>query len=238
LEVEHTELRQLKKDYMKFVVLEGLDGSGKSTQIKLLRDYLNKEKIKHEYLHFPRMDAPVYGELIARFLRGEMGAINTVDPYLVALIYAGDRNDAGQKLKKWLEEDYFVLVDRYVISNIAFQCAKLKTHEEKQKLNDWILHLEYEYFGIPVPDLNLFLDVPFEFTQVQLSSERGGTDRSYLQGTRDIHEDDLDFQKRVREVYLSFGAMQKNFSVIDCGAADGRVLSPTQIFEKILRKIF
>jgi dTMP kinase len=223
---------------MKFVVLEGLDGSGKSTQIKLLREYLNKEKIKHEYLHFPRMDAPVYGDLIARFLRGEMGAINKVDPYLVALIYAGDRNDAAPIIKNWLNQDFFVLADRYVISNIAFQCAKLKEPDERQKLNDWILQLEYEYFRIPVPDLNIFLDVPFEFTQTQLSSGREGSDRSYLQGTRDIHEDDLDFQKRVREAYLSLGARQKNFSVIECGSEDGRVLSPQKIFEKILQKIF
>jgi dTMP kinase len=223
---------------MKFVVLEGLDGSGKSTQIKLLREFLNKEKTKHEYMHFPRMDSPVYGELISRFLRGEMGANNSVDPYLVALIYAGDRNDASSMIRSWLEKDYFVLVDRYVISNIAFQCAKLKSPEEKQKLNDWILQLEYEYFRIPVPDLNIFLDVPFEFTRTQLSSEREGTDRSYLQGTRDIHEDDLDFQKRVREVYLSLGRKQKNFSVIDCGSENGRILAPQLIFQKIVEKIF
>lgn len=223
---------------MRFVVLEGLDGSGKSTQIKLLREHLIMEKINHEYLHFPRMDAPVYGELIARFLRGEMGANNSVDPYLVALIYAGDRHDASAKIHSWLEKDYFVLVDRYVISNIAFQCAKLKSPGEKQKLNDWILHLEYEYFKIPVPDLNIFLDVPFEFTRKQLSSERGGDERLYLQGSRDIHEDDLEFQKKVREVYLSLGAMQKNFSVINCGDQSGSVLKPEEIFDRILEKVF
>jgi dTMP kinase len=223
---------------MKFVVLEGLDGSGKSTQVNLLREYLAKERIKYEYLHFPRMDAPVYGDLIARFLRGEMGAISTVDPYLIALIYAGDRKDAGAMIKNWLEKDYFVLVDRYVISNIAFQCAKLKSPEEKKNLNDWILHLEYEYFGIPVPDLNIFLDVPFEFTQAQLSNDRAGVDRTYLLGTKDIHEDDLGFQQCVREVYLSLGAKQENFSVINCGSGDGRVLPPREIFEKILQKIF
>ncbi len=223
---------------MKFVVLEGLDGSGKSTQIKLFRDFLNSEGIKHEYLHFPRMDAPVYGDLIARFLRGELGANNSVDPYLVALIYAGDRNDASKMIKTWLEKDYFVLVDRYVISNIAFQCAKLNVEEERQKLNDWILHLEYEYFKIPVPDQNIFLDVPFEFTTAQLSSEREGMDRNYLQGTRDIHEDDLDFQKRVRQIYLELGVKQKNFSVIDCSNGSGDVLPPKLIFDKIVNKVF
>jgi dTMP kinase len=228
----------IKLVQMKFVVLEGLDGSGKSTQIKLLRDYLNKENIKHEYLHFPRMDSPVYGDLIARFLRGEMGANNSVDPYLVALLYAGDRNDASKMIKSWLEKDCFVLVDRYVISNIAFQCAKLTPDEEKQKLNDWILQLEYEYFGIPVPDLNLFLDVPFEFTRTQLTAEREGVDRSYLQGTRDIHEEDLSFQKRVREVYMTLGSKQKNFSVVDCCSKAGQVLAPEEIFKKIVERIF
>ncbi len=223
---------------MKFVVLEGLDGSGKSTQIKLLREYLVRKEIKHEYLHFPRMDAPVYGELIARFLRGEMGAINTVDPYLVALIYAGDRYDASALIKSWLEKDIFVLVDRYVISNIAFQCAKLSGIENKEKLSDWILQLEYEYFKIPVPDLNLFLDVPFEFTQAQLSAGRTGSDRDYLLGNKDIHEDDLEFQKRVREVYLRLGARQKNFTAINCSTGDGKVLPPGDIFDKIIDKIF
>jgi len=222
---------------MKFIVLEGLDGSGKSTQIKLLREHLEKQHIKYQYLHFPRMDAPVYGELIARFLRGEMGANNSVDPYLVALIYAGDRMDAAKQIRQWLDEGYFVLVDRYVISNIAFQCAKLKGQEDRQKLNDWILHLEYEYFKIPVPDLNLFLDVPFEFTQKQLTNQRSGDERDYLKGAKDIHEDDLGFQKDVREVYLSLGAKQKNFSVIDCSSGHGGVMSPKEIFQKITEKL-
>jgi len=222
---------------MKFVVLEGLDGSGKSTQVRLLRKHLEKMHIKHQFLHFPRMDAPVYGELIARFLRGEMGDINSVDPYLVALIYAGDRNDAAEQIKKWIGEGYFVLVDRYVISNIAFQCAKLKGKEERQKLNNWILNLEYEHFKIPIPDLNIFLDVPFEFTQTQLSNARTGDERNYLQGAKDIHEDDLDFQQRVREIYLSFGAQQENFSIINCGSLQGSVLPPSAIFDKIVQKL-
>ena len=78
-----------------FIVLEGLDGAGKSTQIAKLRDMFRAKGVESEYLHFPRFDAPVYGELIARFLRGDLGGVESVNPYLVALLYAGDRADAA-----------------------------------------------------------------------------------------------------------------------------------------------
>ena len=75
------------------IVLEGLDGAGKSTQVELVRRMFAQEGVESHFLHFPRFDAPVYGELIARFLRGEFGGVGQVDPYLVALLFAGDRID-------------------------------------------------------------------------------------------------------------------------------------------------
>ncbi len=222
---------------MSFAVIEGLDGSGKSTQIKLLRNYLEEKQIPYKYLHFPRTDTPVYGELVARFLRGELGKINEVNPYLVALIYAGDRNDAKNMLVKWIHEGYFVLVDRFVISNIAFQCAKLDNQEERKKLKSWILRLEYNYNHLPVPDINLFLDVPFQFTRSQLSGERQGDDREYLEGARDIHEENLEFQNKVREVYLSMKG-DKGFKVLPCFDDQGSILSPEKIFTKIKKSLF
>lgn len=222
---------------MRFAVIEGLDGSGKSTQIKLLRNYLAENGIRYKYLHFPRTDAPVYGDLIARFLRGELGNISEVNPYLIALIYAGDRNDAKTQIQKWMEDGYFVLVDRYVFSNIAFQCAKQKDQKERDKLKKWILDLEYNYNHLPRPDVNLFLDVPFRFTQKQLSSNRVGEDREYLKGRDDIHEANLDFQKNVRDVYLSL-KVEKEFRILQCYNKEEEIYSPDEIFSRIIKILF
>jgi dTMP kinase len=219
---------------MSFIVIEGLDGSGKSTQIKLLKDYFHEKGISYHYLHFPRTDSPVYGELIARFLRGEMGNINAVDPYLVALIYAGDRDTAKHLIEGWLEKDSLVLADRYVVSNIAFQCAKLKTPEESEKLKKWILDLEYGFNRLPVPDMNIFLDVPFAFTAAQLEKTRSGEGREYLKGAVDIHESDLEFQEKVREIYLSIGSEIPGYKILDCSDGSERIQPPDKIFQNLI----
>ena len=187
---------------MNLIVIEGLDGAGKSTQIKLLNSFFESEGIKSEYLHFPRTEAPYFGELISRFLRGEFGKLDDVDPYLVAMLYAGDRKDASEIIKEWLDKGSYVILDRYVYSNIAYQCAKISDSTERSKLRDWILDLEFRHFAIPEPALNIFLDVPFSFTRENLKGSRSGNDREYLNGNSDIHEISLDFQHRVRDVYI------------------------------------
>ena len=218
---------------MSFLVIEGLDGSGKSTQIKLLREFLAGKRIKYKYLHFPRTGTGIFGELIAMFLRGEFGNIDDVDPYLVSLIYAADRDDAGKEMHDWLKSGHLVVADRYVVSNVAFQCAKLESARKRRELKEWILHLEYEHYGIPRPDLNIFLDVPFDFTRKQLGDIREGEEREYLMGSRDIHEADLGFQKRVREVYLEQAEAEKNLKVINCYNEDSGMAEPGMIFSKI-----
>ena len=136
---------------MKFVVIEGLDGSGKSTQVKNMLNYLEVNNIKYKYLHFPRTESPVYGELVSMFLRGDLGELNSVNPYLVALIYAGDRDNAKNEILEWLKNDYLVLVDRYVYSNIAFQCAKVQQETKQHELASWILKTEYDFYKIISP---------------------------------------------------------------------------------------
>ncbi|MBN2480632.1 MAG: dTMP kinase [Bacteroidales bacterium] len=222
---------------MKFLVIEGIDGSGKSTQIRLLMNYLEQNDIPYRFIHFPRTDKPYYGELIGRFLRGDFGDINSVDPYLVALLYAGDRKDAADNIRQWLDEGYLVLLDRYVYSNIAFQCAKVAEIQNRDMLRKWILNLEFGYFSIPRPDLNILLDVPFSFTMGQLTGERKGNEREYLKGSRDIHENDLEFQKRVRDMYLWQAASCDDMVTIDCLDSRNEMLPPDDIFNKLRNAI-
>ena len=215
------------------VVLEGLDGAGKSTQVRKLRDYLESVFGSLEYIHFPRYDAPVYGELISRFLRGNFGSNETVHPQLVALLFAEDRHGAAPEMKKVLANGGTVLLDRYVYSNIAYQCAKLKNSEDAADLREWIFNTEYGDFDLPRPDLNIFLDVPIGFVESKLKSQRGGADREYLEGAQDIHEADIQFQIKVRDMYREQCKRDPKFIRVDCSDENGEMLPPDAIFEKV-----
>ena len=213
------------------IVLEGLDGAGKSTQVRKLREYL-EGKGPLEYIHFPRYNAPVYGELISRFLRGDFGTNETVHPQLVALIYAEDRHGAVPEISEALQKGN-VLFDRYVYSNIAYQCAKLSDPDQIESLRKWIVDTEFGNFGEPRPDLNIFLNVPLSFVENNLTHQREGNDRDYLNGAHDIHEASMDFQRRVRDIYLLQARKDPDFKVVDCSDADGNMLPEDEIFAKI-----
>lgn len=215
------------------VVLEGLDGAGKSTQVKKLKEYLQRRTGALEYIHFPRYDAPVYGDLISRFLRGDFGSLETVHPQLVALLFAEDRHGAAPRMKEVLDAGGTVLLDRYVYSNIAYQCAKMPEGREAEELRDWIFNTEYGVFDLPRPDLNLFLDVPIGFVEASLSAHRDGSDREYLSGHSDIHEADISFQKRVRSIYQAQAALDPQFIAVDCSDDRGMMLPADDIFERI-----
>ena len=138
------------------------------------------------------------------------------------------------QIKRWLEQGRIVILDRYTYSNIAYQCAKLADSIRQEELKDWILKLEFEHFAIPEPDLNIFLDVPFDFTENKLTTQRSGDDRNYLNGQTDIHESSLSFQKKVRDIYLGVAGTDKRLAVVNCAGPLGGMLFPDEIFSKII----
>lgn len=140
-------------------------------------------------------------------------------------------------MKQTLAEGGSVLLDRYVYSNIAYQCAKLSAPEERENLREWIFNTEYGDFGLPKPDLNIFLDVPITFVESRLDSARTGKDREYLHGSQDIHESDIEFQKQVRAIYRQQVALDPDFIRIDCSDEFGEMLPPDGIFAKVKKVI-
>lgn len=218
----------------KFVVIEGVDASGKSTQVELLKKFLQNKKIKYKFIHFPRYDCSLYGEMISRFLRGDFGNVQEVNPYFVSLLYAGDRNDAKKIIRKWLKQGYLIVADRYFYSNVAFQSAKINNPKEKVTFKRFIEELEYKYNRIPRPVLSIFLHLPFNFVIERLKSQRKGIAREYLKGAEDIHENDLELQRKVEKEYLELVETNEDFYLIECYLEREGILQAREIHQKII----
>ena len=221
----------------KFIAIEGLDGAGKSTQIDLLIKHLEKENIPTKFIHFPRHNKGIFGALISRFLRGEFGAVDNVHPQLVALLFAEDRKDFAASINQWLVEGYFVLVDRYVISNIAYQCAKLTDTTEKETLKTWINTFEYDYNKIPKPDLSIYLEVPFDFTLKSLTHRQKNEARHYLKGQNDIHEADFGLQLAVKQEYDNILKTDNSITCIHCSTVGNEMRTIQDIHREIVMKL-
>ncbi len=213
----------------RLIVLEGLDASGKSSQIKLMRDQFesNGQTVKH--IHFPMYGYSEYSDMISKFLRGDYGENDQVDPIIVANMYAMDRYMYKNQLLKDLEEFDIVIMDRYVASNVAYQGAKTKNKSELFNMINGIINFEFNFLNLPYPDITIFFDVPIKEIENRLNSERIGDDRDYLNGKQDIHEKDIGFQNDVRNVYLLLEKFIENFIIINA-YKDEEILSPDDLF--------
>jgi dTMP kinase len=216
------------------VAFEGLDGSGKSTQARLLIQSLRTRGLDSEYISFPRTNERGYGEAIAMFLRGEFGSVETVHPYLVAALFAGDRAAANSTMRSWLTEGKFVVADRYFYSNAAFQSAKLGSEIAKAEFESWIRFVEYTCNQIPQAHLTVFLDVPIEVIESNMI-KRSVEPRSYLKGQADIHEASLHLQAKVAKEYHRLASTDPSFHVLSCVDEHGRMRDIKKIHSDVIK---
>lgn len=224
-------IKILKKKKGKLIVIDGGDGSGKTTQAKLLIEYLKKNKIPVKYFDFPRYYQSFHGQTVARFLRGEFGNINQVSPYLASLAYALDRASAKKEMEEFLKKGGFIIANRYASSNMGHQGAKFSNEEEREDFLRWVYELEYKIHRIPREDLVIYLYVPWQVGW-QLTQKK--SDRRYLQGKKmDIQESDLAYRKAVEMMYLELAKRYRHWVKIDC-VSDGKILPPEVIRQKIL----
>lgn len=196
----------------KLIVIEGGDGSGKTTQTKLLVDYLKHKGQKVKLIEFPRYYTSFHGDIVARFQRGEFGTIDNVSPYLISLAYALDRLSMRDEINDFLKKGYYLIANRYVTSSIAHQAAKV-TDSEKEKFINWLDELEYRVHKMPREDLVIYLHVPWKIGQ-ELSC--GKTDKAYLNGARDISEEDKKHMEESEKMYLYLLNHKKNWMKIEC----------------------
>lgn len=221
----------------KFIVFEGIDGSGKSTQTKLLIKSLKKEGYKIAFIDFPQHGQKSAG-LVDEYLTGKYGTAEEVTPYQASIFYACDRYDASFKIRNWLKEGKIVIADRYIGSNIGHQGGKIKNKKERKKYLKWLYNLEYGIFKIPKPDINFILKVPPRIAQ-SLSGkitdkEKMAKKKRYLGGKKDIHEENLTHLKNTAKAYLDASKeFPRDFKIIECFRG-GKLLPPEIIHREVL----
>jgi dTMP kinase len=216
----------------KFIVLEGIDGSGKHTQIDLLVRALVSRGVDFAQLGFPNYDG-FFGKLVARFLNGDFGGLEAVDPHFSALLYAGDRLESKPLLDRDLAEGKTLVADRYVASNLAHQGARTAP-EKRAAFLRWLKQLEYEIYGLPHEDLVVYLRVPPVEAQ-QLVAKKGK--RDYTQLERDIQEANIAHLEAASAVYDEL-AKQPEWVTIECYDAVAKKLrTPMAIHKDVVAAV-
>ena len=214
----------------KLIVIEGTDGSGKSTQFRLLSEHLAQDNVTFKHIVFPRYSEES-SALIRMYLGGQFGTKPTdVNAYAASSFYAVDRF-ASYKMDwgQWYEDGGVVLSDRYTTSNAVHQTSK-EPKEKQPAFLHWLYDFEYDKLGLPRPDLTLYLDVPTDFTEKMMRRREQDTNTQ-----ADIHEQDLNYLSTCRRTGKA-AAEYYGWTVIHC-VKDGAMRSIEDIHEEIYRHV-
>jgi dTMP kinase len=216
----------------KLIALEGIDGSGKLTQLELLTRELDARGVDTFRISFPRYES-FFGKLVGRYLNGDFGTLDAVDPHLSALLYAGDRLEARPEIETALSAGKIVLADRYIGSNMAHQSARVPP-EQREEFFAWLKRLEYGLYALPLEDLVVFLRVPIAEAH-RLVGEKSA--RAYTSLKRDIQEADIKHLEQTAMIYDRL-ATETNWARIDCiNTVSGVLYSPEEIHRTVLQTV-
>ena len=214
----------------KLIVIEGTDGSGKSTQFRALTERLQKDGKAFKTLVFPRYSEPS-SALIRMYLGGEFGSNPAdVNAYAASAFYAVDRYASyKQDWGQWYEDGGLIVSDRYTTSNAVHQASKEQGQAQEEFLK-WLYEFEYDKLGLPRPDLTIYLDVPTDFTEKLLRSREAATNTA-----ADIHEQDTAYLATCRLTGRA-AAKYYGWTVVNC-VQDGNMRSIEDIHEEIYRYV-
>jgi dTMP kinase len=194
----------------KLIVLEGIDGSGKHTQLEMLARAMRERGVAHTTIDFPRYDG-FFGKMVAQYLNGEFGTLAEVDAHFSALLFAGDRLENKKQLETFLNEGKLVLADRYIASNLAHQGARVAPRKANEFLR-WLERLEYEIYGLPGEDLVIYLRLPAARAQKLVSKKNA---RSYTRRRRDLQEANLAHLQAATRIFERL-ARRRNWATVEC----------------------
>ncbi|MDD5589584.1 MAG: deoxynucleoside kinase [Candidatus Portnoybacteria bacterium] len=220
----------------KFIVVDGTDGSGKATQVKLLVSRLKGAGIRVKTIDFPRYYENLFGKMIGECLAGEHGDFRQFSPYVASALYAADRFESSTEIKKWLDEGCMVLADRYTSSNQMHQGGKIGDDKEREDFLSWLDRMEFGIFKIPRPSAILFLDVPTDFVLNLLKNKSAKKKKDYLKGRADAHESSADHLRAARESALKIIQKNNNWIRINC-VQDDRLLSKREVNDLVWKEL-
>jgi dTMP kinase len=211
----------------KLIAVEGIDGSGKQTQVRLLSQAVESRGYRVLSTGFPQYNS-WFGKMVGQFLNGDFGPHQ--DPHFTALLYAGDRFESKGPIVSALEQGQIVITDRYVGSNLAHQTARTSP-DEREAFRAWIEHLEYGIYGLPKEDLVLYLRVP----PIQAQSLVGRKSaRTYTDSAHDILESDLCHLQAAADIYDQL-ARRPNWKTVECyDARSGSMRALKDIAQEVL----
>ena len=226
-----------KKYKGKLIVIDGTDGSGKATQVKLLAQTLRKEGHKIKIVDFPEYYKNFFGKFIGHCLSQQYYNFLGVHPKIASVLYAADRWESSEEMREWLKKGYIVIANRYVSANQIHQGGKTKDARRRNDFLKWLDQMEYEIFKIPRPDVTFYLSLPIKIV-LKLLDERGSSKmkREYLKRAKDVHEADENFLINSRKSALKLVKEVPNFIKIEC-AENGKILSREKIHEMIYQKV-
>lgn len=202
----------------KLVAIEGLDKAGKSYLVSKLVTYLTNLGVRVEYIHFPTTDKEdLSGRIIKEYLSGRYG--NNLSPYFVATLYANNRYLFSPIIRSWLNEGKIIIFDRYLYSAMALQSIDIPD-DELEEFWEWLFMLEYKQYGIPVPNINIYIDTPLSVIEERLNQ--------IPSQHKDIHEN-IDFQRKAQKRYYLLVDRYDNFVKVSSTPYD-----PDSIFNQLI----
>jgi len=220
----------------KLIVIDGTDSSGKATQTELLIKHLKKDGQKVKVVDFPDYYSNFFGKFIGHCLSEQYYNFVKVHPKIASVLYAADRFESKDKIKKWLSEGNIVIANRYASANQIHQGGKIANLDKRESFLKWLAEMEYEVFKIPKPDAVFYLSVPVPVVLKLIRERNKSSNRSYLGKKKDVHEKDVKFLENSRKSALWLTKTQKNWIKIECvknGALDTRENIHQEIYESV-----